>query len=142
PLHPLTQAQISHLVSYLPKNLIPIIQTQSAGNPFFAEELARFISPHPNDQLQLDTFPFTSSLAGVGLVPTQTVPTSSDLPDAIAAVVERRLHRLSDECHTLLGKAAVLGDSFELKHLLPMDPEYNEDTMLDLLEEALHAGLL
>ncbi len=64
------------------------------------------------------------------------------LPEAIAAVLERRLSRLSGNCQALLGKAAVLGGSFELGQLLPMANEFTEDVVLDLLDEALHAGLL
>src|SRR5205085_8880173 len=66
----------------------------------------------------------------------------STLPESIAAVLERRLGRLSSECQLLLGKAAVLGGSFEFNQLLFMSNELHEDTLLDLLEEALRAGLL
>jgi predicted ATPase len=150
--HPLTQSQIRILVSYLPEKLISSIQTQSSGNPFFAEELARFIwkseegsnpppySPRPGEQEQLDAF-FLSQKTERENVPSST-GTGPVLPDTISAVLERRLHRLSSACHTLLSKAAVLGDFFTLEQLLPMAPEHNEDAILDLLEEALHAGLL
>ncbi len=43
-VQPLTQAQIGSLVAHLPQNIVQSIQTQAAGNPFFAEELAR-VSP-------------------------------------------------------------------------------------------------
>ncbi len=70
-------------------------------------------------------------------------PTASNgLPEGIAAVLERRLGRLSNECQALLGKAAVLGGSFEFGQLLFMTNEQHEDALLDLLEEALRAGLL
>jgi DNA-binding SARP family transcriptional activator len=164
-IHPLTPAQIGLLVSYLPEKLIPSIQMQSSGNPLFAEELARFVyrretSHHTSKQEQPDPFSLTQKIerenvsSSIGVGPAQgagsaqgTIPTDSALPDAIAAVLERRLHRLSEECHALLGKAAVLvldllRDSFELEQLLPMAPEHNEDAILDLLEDALHAGLL
>jgi tetratricopeptide (TPR) repeat protein len=57
-------------------------------------------------------------------------------------VLERRLNRMSNSCQLLLGKAAVLGGSFELNQLQPMATEHDEDSILDLLEEALRAGLL
>jgi DNA-binding SARP family transcriptional activator len=152
--HPLTQSQIGTLVSYLPAEFISSIQTQSSGNPFFAEELARFVyrsveggkplpySSHPGEQEQLDAF-FLSQKTERENVPSSVgARPAPALPDAISAVLERRLHRLSSACHALLSKAAVLGDSFELEQLLPMAPEHNEDAILDLLEEALHAGLL
>ena len=40
-IQPLTQAQIGTLVAPLPDPIVQHIQTQAAGNPFFAEELAR-----------------------------------------------------------------------------------------------------
>ncbi|GAC1682321.1 MAG: hypothetical protein PVS3B3_02640 [Ktedonobacteraceae bacterium] len=119
-IQPLTQSQIGVLVSYLPKEDIESIQIQAAGNPFFAEELARYVGAQANADL---------------------LPRHS-LPDAVAALLERRLHRLSNDCQTLLGKAAVLGGSFELRQLLPMTNEYSEDTVLDLLDEVLREGLL
>src|SRR5262249_35303193 len=132
--HPLTYEQIGTLVSYLPQQLIATIQTQASGNPLFAEELARLVSTR--GQGQLDTFPLSQDNIAVSAGP------ASVLPDAITAVLERRLHRLSSGCRTLLGRAAVLGNAFELGQLQPMAPEHNEDALLDFLEEALHAGLL
>jgi DNA-binding SARP family transcriptional activator/Tfp pilus assembly protein PilF len=124
PVQPLTQGQIGSLVAYLPEDIVQSIQTQAGGNPFFAEELARYSDTDvANDN--------------------QTLLTTI-LPETIAAVLDRRLSRLSSDCQTLLGKAAVLGGSFEFSQLLFMagDQGTNEDTILDLLEEALHAGLL
>ncbi len=118
-VQPLTQSQISALVSYLPKEVVESISIQAAGNPFFAEELARDVGAQVEDDLQ-----------------------SRSLPDAVTALLERRLRRLSHDCQTLLGKAAVLGGSFELQQLLPMTQEYSEDTVLDLLDEVLQEGLL
>jgi tetratricopeptide (TPR) repeat protein len=179
-VYPLTQSQIGSLVSHLPEHIISSIQAQSSGNPFFAEELARFVSmtfgetveSGVNSALSLQAstlaafFPTETTNVETGLISVPThqkrkisgvghvlsqgkeqAPLDKDkptslLPDAIAALLERRLHRLSDGCRTLLGKAAVLGGSFELEQLLPMAPEHDEDAILDFLEEALHAGLL
>jgi len=140
-VQPLTQSQIGSLVAHLPENIVQSIQTQAAGNPFFAEELARgigaqFIGPEEDGENQ-----FIAPQEEVGH---NTSRPASSLPEAIAAVLDRRLSRLSDECQSLLGKAAVLGGSFEFNHLLFMANEQggNEDSILDLLEEALRAGLL
>ncbi len=119
-VQPLTQSQIGTLVSYLPEDVIESIQTQAAGNPFFAEELARYVETQANDDLS----PHRS------------------LPDAVAALLERRLRRLSNDCQLLLSKAAVLGGSFELRQLLSMTSEQAEDAILDLLDEVLREGLL
>jgi DNA-binding SARP family transcriptional activator len=158
-VQPLTQTQIGTLVSHLPRNVVQSIQAQAAGNPFFAEELARYVGTPPNEQ---EPTPMPPTLPGQGeatVYPsgTSTGPLSSQkagwktspssraprlLPEPIAAVLERRMSRLSSDCQTLLGKAAVLGGSFELNQLVPMANEHDEDTILDLLEEALRAGLL
>ena len=119
-VQPLTQSQIGVLVSYLPQEIIESIQIQAAGNPFFAEELARYVGTQADAVLlQRHSLPF-----------------------AVTALLERRLRRLSNDCQTLLGKAAVLGGSFELRQLLSMTNDYSEDTVLDLLDEILREGLL
>ena len=124
PVQPLTQSQIGSLVAYLPQTIVQGIQTQAGGNPFFAEELARYSDSDVVNQIQ--------------------VPATMTLPETIAAVLDRRLGRMSSDCQALLGKAAVLGGSFEFSQLLFMagDQRTNEDAILDLLEEALRAGLL
>ena len=141
-VQPLTQAQIGLLVAHLPQNIVQSIQTQAAGNPFFAEELAR-MSP---EQLQAGAavyeHPHTHPVERHEQGRRKKSTASSGLPEGIAAVLERRLGRLSNECQVLLGKAAVLGGTFEFGQLLSLANEHNEDALLDLLEEALQAGLL
>lgn len=148
-IQPLSQAQIGTLVSHLPQNVIERIQDQASGNPFFAEELARYIGTAAIDDVP--PLPPDSSLEKrlhlrtPGIAPQEKhlqERTASSMPEAIAAVLERRLGRLSAECVALLGKAAVLGGSFELGLLLSMTNERAEDSTLDLLEEALYAGIL
>lgn len=117
---PLTSEQIGALVSHnpnLPETMLRHIQDRAAGNPFFAEELAR-----------------------------TTPPT---LPRTIAAALDHRLSRLSDLCRLLLGNAAILGGSFEFPVISAMGMErsgsgepVDEDTLLDVLDEALQAGVL
>jgi predicted ATPase/DNA-binding SARP family transcriptional activator len=160
PILPLTHTQIGTLVSYLPQNIIQSIQSQAAGNPFFAEELARYVDMPSNEEI--DTFSSTEQKSSANALYSSATYThqqqvdsttlnqadlghtrsSISLPEAIAAVLERRLDRLSQGCQQLLSKAAVIGGSFELRQLLPIASEYDEDNILDLLEEALNAGLL
>ncbi|MFL5589024.1 MAG: DUF6788 family protein [Ktedonobacteraceae bacterium] len=118
-IEPLTSEQISALVSHipnLPEWVVQHIQVQAAGNPFFAEELAR-----------------------------TTPPT---LPKTIAAALDHRISRLSDPCRLLLGNAAILGGSFEYPIICAMELEKpggiatDEDSILDVLDEALQAGVL
>ena len=130
----LTDEQIGALVSHLPELLVHHIQTRAAGNPFFAEELARGVEAQH----------FAS---GRG---TQ-VPASDDgqalftLPDTISAVLDLRMGRISSACQRLLTRAAVLGGSFEFNTIRSMEAggqDADEDTILDLLEEALQAGMI
>ena len=125
-VEPLTDAQIATLVAHLPGNLVQHIQAQAAGNPFFAEELA------------------FSLRAGRGErgVPGEETP---ELPRTITAALNQRVQRLSSPCQQLLGRAAVLGGSFGLPLICAMETgtsAIDEDDMLDLLDEALHLGVL
>ena len=149
-IQPLTFAQIGVLVAHLPQELVAHVQALAAGNPLFAEELARYAATqHQNGSNQSNqlreegpsyssvpsTFPDKERIGGKLNPPTP-------LPEIVTALLERRLYRLSGECQALLGKAAVLGGSFELRQLLPLASEYSEDSLLDLLDEALQEGLL
>ncbi|MEO8972950.1 MAG: AAA family ATPase, partial [Ktedonobacteraceae bacterium] len=148
PVQPLTPSQIGSLVAYLPQNIIQSIQSQAAGNPFFAEELARVsettLQPLLSSEVQLLGMTKGTALRNDENSRERELRAGSvsSLPEGIAAVLDRRLGKLSDECQQLLGKAAVMGGSFEFRQLLYMANEYSEDTLLDLLEEALRAGLL
>lgn len=131
---PLTNAQIGTLIAPLPEPIAQHIQQQAAGNPFFAEELARYSY---------------ATLSKESTCKEQQSNTSTNtplLPETITAAFERRLNNLSIACQRLLGKAAVLGGSFELEMLRIMEYgttlQQDDDTLLDLLEEALQAGVL
>ena len=133
-VQPLTKAQIGAIIAPLPEPILEHIQMQAAGNPFFAEELARYsYSSLPTDP------PVTH----------QSVTSNAKsplLPETITAALARRLSNLSDPCQRLLGKAAVLGGSFEfeLLRLMHQNPiaQQDEESLLDLLDEALHAGVV
>lgn len=110
---PLTGEQIARLVSHLPEPMVQHIKDQAAGNPFFAEELARTTPPA--------------------------------VPNSVAAALDSRISRLSTACQQLLGNAAVLGGAFDLPVIFAMEASgtlADEDTVLDLLEEAQRAGVL
>ncbi len=136
PIQPLTNEQIRTLLSYLPEPVAHDISARAAGNPFFAEELARSIKAQlivPTTTVSRDT----SQSPAPGTIP--------ELPDTISAVLDLRMGRISNACQRLLTKAAVLGGSFEYHSILAMEmngPRADEDTILDLLEEALQAGML
>ncbi|HEV2580596.1 MAG TPA: DUF6788 family protein, partial [Ktedonobacteraceae bacterium] len=125
-VQPLSDEQIRALVSGLPEPAVQHIQTRAAGNPFFAEELARnVVLPDP---------PATSS---------DITPVT--MPDTISAVLDLRLGRISSACQRMLVRAAVLGGSFEFNLLRAMESgptALDEDALLDLLEEALQTGMI
>jgi tetratricopeptide (TPR) repeat protein len=121
------------------------IQIHAGGNPFFAEELARVsensllsLAKSTNEIAFTPQFNLSGDEVRVGITRVVT------LPETIAAVLERRLSKLSSDCQSLLSKAAILGGSFEFNQLLFMagDQGMNEEAILDLIEEALRAGLL
>jgi DNA-binding SARP family transcriptional activator len=144
-IQPLTQSQIASLVAHLPEDIVHSIQTQAGGNPFFAEELARMSETTPHASMGPDS---EITLTTQFNAPGEDVPGAINrvvtLPETIAAVLERRLSKLSSDCQALLGKVAIMGGSFEFSQLLFIAGEQNtnEDAILDLLEEALRAGLL
>ncbi len=116
-VQPLTSMEIGTLLAHLPPQIAQSIQVQAAGNPFFAQELAR--------------------RAGQNLS-----QTAHPLPETIIAVFERRLHKLSHSCQACIEKAALLGETFELDQLLSSMHKHSEEDIFDLLEEALQAKLL
>jgi tetratricopeptide (TPR) repeat protein len=121
-LAPLTQQQVSVLVSDLPDAVASTIHSLADGNPLFAEELARAaqISPLALDQ-------------------------PSNLPGTITAALNLRLSRLSQECQRLLTRAAVLGGSFVFSSLALLEGSGStteEERLVDLLDEAIQAGVL
>ena len=146
PLQPLTQAEIARLIAHLPNEVVRGIQSQSGGNPLFAEELARFSETTQSEnsrELPRGENPYAgrNEEGSGGIIGMNRFAT---LPETIAAVLERRLSKLSGKCQALLSKAAVLGGSFEFSLLVRVtgDGSDVEDSTLDLLEEALHSGLL
>ncbi len=91
-VEPLTDAQIATIVSHLPDPMVRHIQSQAAGNPFFAEELAHSLPPGQIEQQSIGE-------------------ETTALPKTITAALNQRVRRLSTACQQLLGKAAVLGQS-------------------------------
>ncbi|HLZ55679.1 MAG TPA: AAA family ATPase [Ktedonosporobacter sp.] len=115
-LHPLTNEEIERLVS--------------AVSPL-SETLVQHIQAHAGGNPL-----FAEALA-------RTTPPT--LPDNIAAALEQRMRKLSEDCQQLLSNASVLGGSFEFGLLHAMESSHDaadEDIILTLLEEALQAGVL
>ncbi|HYX49888.1 MAG TPA: hypothetical protein VE843_09110, partial [Ktedonobacteraceae bacterium] len=130
-LKPLTDAQVGILVAHLPQDMVQHIQTQAAGNPFFAEELAH--------SFRIDDASFMENGGEMQQPPHEV------LPGTVTAALHQRLNKLSRACQQLLSKAAVLGGSFGFHLLSAMEAgsaDADEDVLFDLIEEALRSGVL
>jgi predicted ATPase len=116
-VQPLTSMEIGTLLAHLPLQIAQSTQAQAAGNPFFAQELARLAGQNPSQIVH-------------------------PLPETITALFEHRLRKLSHSCQACIEKAALLGETFELDQLLSSMPKHTEEDIFVLLEEALHAKFL
>ncbi len=128
-LHPLSNEDMNALVSQLLNHSLPLrehIRQRARGNPFFAEELAHNIEARYNSAK-------TASPSDLARMP---------LPETITALLDQRLSQLSQPCQKLLCTAAVLGYTFPLQRLTALEDASQSDHLLDLLEEAIHAGIL
>jgi len=144
-LHSLSNEQISTLISHslhveqVPEPLIERIRTRAAGNPFFAEELARTIGIQLSTQEADGTHGHytnshnpTNGHTPATLSMGMNATVESVLPDTISTVLDLRLSRLSAACVRLLTKAAVLGGSFEFRVITEMEanvPGSDEDVV-------------
>ncbi len=133
-LAPLTDSQIAIFVESAPEHIIQHIQYLAAGNPFFAEELARVVDLN-KEQHRLD-----GQSGQDGWIPRWT------LPPTISDLFEQRLERLSSGCQQILRAAAVLGVSFSFHTICLMQTKNglspDEEGILAQIEEAQQAELL
>ena len=109
--------------------LVTALHRETAGNPFFLEELLR----HLIETNLLPTMPTGGA---------QTVDLGAlDLPDSVREVVARRLSRLPDSVHEILTLAAVMGPEFDAG-LLGRAADASPVTVLEALDVATDAGLV
>lgn len=130
-VQPLTDDQVGTLVAHLPPEMVQRIQTQAAGNPFFAEELAH--------SFRIDDMGMMATSRGMQQSPREALPVT------VTAALNQRLNKLSTACQQLLSKAAVLGGSFGFHLISAMvagSTSPDEDVLFDLLEEAIRSGVL
>lgn len=99
------------------------------GNPFFIHELA--LALKESDALKNQDGAWYLSVKNNGLL----VPTS------VREVIELRLGTLSHEAYRLAGVASVIGQEFSYE-LLTATAQWNETTLLDLLDEMLRACII
>ena len=68
--------------------------------------------------------------------------TASTLSTTLTAALETRLRVLSPACQHILSHASVIGGTFELSVLLALEDDSSEETIFDLLDEALKVKIL
>jgi serine/threonine protein kinase/tetratricopeptide (TPR) repeat protein len=131
-LSPLTESEIGQLVADLSLPIVRGIQRQAAGNPFFAEEFARFSRHRAEEAAEK---PLSAAFAP-----------GSKLPPGISTVFEQRINQLSEASQRMLYCAAVLGNTFSFNLIQLMQNSDalrgNEEALLTQLEEVLQAGLV
>ncbi len=107
----------------VPREIAAAIHQQTDGNPFFVQELLRYLSEQ--------------GLLGQG-TRRRTVRIESlirSIPEALRDVISKRLARLSPGCKQLLSVAAVIGREFRLD-VWQQVSEASEDELFAALEEA------
>jgi class 3 adenylate cyclase len=106
------------------------IAAETAGNPFFVEEILRGLSE--SGALVFDEASARWSVdSSAGIM----------MPESVRDVIERRVERLGEESLEALRLAAVVGREFDLE-LLSAVVEMDEVRLLDDLEAAVAASVL
>jgi predicted ATPase len=114
----------------LPWRLAEVVQRQTEGNPFFVQEVIRY-------------------LVEEGLLTrergrwreTRDTPVEMSIPEALRDVISKRLSRLGPECNRLLSIAAVIGREFRLE-VLQKVAGLPDEVLVSTLEEAKKAAVV
>ncbi len=112
-----------------PAKVVGEIFDETGGNPFFVEELYRYLEEE--NRLFDEAGQFRTELKIAEL----------DAPPSVRLVVARRLARLNGPTRQMLGTAAVVGRSFGFE-ILQAASGIGGEALLGCVEEAERAGLL
>jgi DNA-binding winged helix-turn-helix (wHTH) protein/predicted ATPase len=112
-----------------PAAVVGEIFSETEGNPFFVEELFRYLEEE--NRLYDSAGQFRSALE-IGEL---------DAPPSVKLVVARRLARLTDLTQRMLATAAVIGRFFSFE-ILQASCDADADSILERVEEAEKAGLV
>lgn len=137
PLERLTQDEVELALTYLwhrivPEDLVEKIYTQTAGNPFYVEEVAKVLEDDgliPPPDADGDPLWHEQALKEV------------QLPQSARETVWRRIEQLSAETRGVLREAAVLGQTFSFEDLQRMS-NLSEWELLERLDEAFERQLI
>ncbi|HEY6418561.1 MAG TPA: AAA family ATPase [Candidatus Binataceae bacterium] len=133
-LRGLPQSAVASMLKILsgrepPDSIVRLFFSDTEGNPFFVEELFRHL---------LEQGKLTDS---DGAFRRDLRLDEIEVPQSLRLVIGRRLARLTEATHKMLGTAAIIGRSFTFK-LLEASTDTVEDLLLDCVEEAERAGLI
>ncbi len=109
-------------------SLAKAVHSETDGNAFFVTELLRHLT-------EIGAVSQDGRWMGAGGVDKLI------LPDSLREVIGARVARLGGECGRVLGLAAVIGRDFDFD-LLARATQIQEDTLLDVLENAADAALI
>lgn len=125
----LLEAIAGHELDDAGVGLAHTLRADTAGNPFFATEVVRHLAETGMLSHQDGRWSVATDLADL------------ELPQSVRAVVGQRIRRLAPEVHPVLTTAAVVGREFATS-VVAAATDLDEDEVLDLLEEAMTAGLV
>jgi DNA-binding SARP family transcriptional activator len=124
----LPEDEVAHFIEAVhgveaPGELASEVHRQTEGNPFFVGETLRLLAAEG----RLDE--------------TAESPTPVGIPTSVRDLIGRRLRHLSGNCKVVLTLASVLGREFDVDALRRVS-EHELDSLLDLLDEAISAGVI
>ena len=102
-------------------DLVEAISNRTEGNPLFVTEVV-----HPLSREGIE----------------KGVARDLDIPEGIRDAIGRRSDKLSQECYQVLTVASAVGTGFSLEQLKGLVGDLSEEQLLDVLEEALEAGVI
>ena len=101
--------------------LVDAIYSHTEGNPFFMSEVIRLLG----EQGELESGSNKGATVTLGI------------PPGVLEVIGERLNRLSAECVQALTTASIIGREFSFRLLRNLEVEFNEEQMLEVIDEAL-----
>ncbi|MCH7622274.1 MAG: hypothetical protein IH870_10290 [Chloroflexi bacterium] len=132
-LMPLTEAETGQMIAYsfgdaAAAQLQASTYSINRGNPFFVEEMLRFLVENNAVRWVHDHWEVLDS-------------TRVGIPESVKLLVQERVARLGDEAVAILQQASVLGEEFSFAALSHMAGR-PEDQLVAILDQAMSAGLL
>ena len=114
------------------QEMVGVLHAETNGNPFFIGEVMRHLVD--TGVIRREDGRWTGTVRTVE---------EAGLPEGVREVITRRVGRLSESANRALAVASVVGPTFD-RHVLELvaDAADDADTLLDALDEAVHAGLL